>query len=129
MVVEVKTEIRDIGELERTLSWYEREAWIAARLQSWRPGEVRSVVLVLATEENERITRDLRSVLADRFPVRAGALSPFVASGELLAPGRGIAMIDPKSRRQVWIRPLRIDGRRSDAPYRNYLDAVRRLQG
>jgi transcriptional regulator with XRE-family HTH domain len=31
LVIEIKTEIRDLGAIERSLGWYEREAWVAAR--------------------------------------------------------------------------------------------------
>lgn len=31
LVIELKTEIHDLGQIERSLGWYEREAWAAAR--------------------------------------------------------------------------------------------------
>ena len=31
LVIEVKTELHDLGANERQLNWYEREAWAAAR--------------------------------------------------------------------------------------------------
>ncbi len=128
LVIEIKTEIRDVGDLERALSWYEREAWAAGRRQGWQPRRVGSAVLLLATAENDRLAHSLRSVLADRFPCRAAALTELLASGEPIVEGRCLAMIDPRSRRRAWIRPLQIDGRRSQAPYRDYLDALRSIE-
>ncbi len=36
-VIEIKTQLDDLGQIERTLAWYEREAWAAARRLGWRP--------------------------------------------------------------------------------------------
>jgi len=39
---EIKTELDDLGRIQRTVSWYEREAWEAARRMGWRRGCARS---------------------------------------------------------------------------------------
>jgi hypothetical protein len=41
--------------------------------------------------------------------------------------GRGLALIDPSSRRRAWLIRTRLDGRRSPAPFADYADAARRL--
>jgi hypothetical protein len=41
--------------------------------------------------------------------------------------GRGLAVVDPTSKRRDWLRATRVDGRRSPAPFRDYGDAARRL--
>lgn len=70
LVIEVKTEIHDLGRIERTLGWYGREAWPAARRLGWRLRIARPWLLVLATEVNEERIRDNRALLAQSFPSR-----------------------------------------------------------
>src|SRR5262245_41891068 len=55
LVIEVKTELHDLGSLERQIGRYERAAWAVARQRGWRPRAVIGVVLVLATVENDRV--------------------------------------------------------------------------
>jgi hypothetical protein len=45
----------------------------------------------------------------------------------LASSPRGLALVDPTSRRRDWLLPTRSDGRRSSLPYRDYADAARRL--
>jgi hypothetical protein len=53
-----------------------------------------------------------------------------VANGLATGPmsGRGLALCDPASRRREWLIRTRLDGRRSELPYRDYADAARRLR-
>ena len=53
LIGEVKTEILDLGAIQRTLGWYEREAWTAARQLGWNAQRSTAVLLVLATAEND----------------------------------------------------------------------------
>jgi transcriptional regulator with XRE-family HTH domain len=127
MVIEIKTELHDLGAIERTLGWYEREAWAAARRFGWRPSGVVGSLLVLSTDAVEQRVRDNRSALDHAFSLRASDLVAMVADGTRRGPARARAMatIDPRSRRRVWLRPFRIDGRRTASPYRDYADFVR----
>ena len=125
LVIEVKTELRDLGQIERTLGWYEREAWAAARRQGWLPRNVLGALLLLATEVNEDRVRSNRDVLAAGFSLRAAALTAIVASGVSQSGGRALALIDPRSKRLQWLRLARIDGRRSPSPYVDYADFMR----
>jgi len=126
LVIEVKTEIHDLGSIVRTLTWYEREAWAAARRLGWRPAIVAGCLLLLATEANDARATANRAALADAFPGRARDLQACLDRGA--APGRrSVAMIDPRARRPAWCRPLRIDGRRVPAPYADYADFMRRV--
>lgn len=131
LVVEVKTELHDIGELERTVNWYERSAWEVARRFGWRPSGAAAIVLVLSTETNDDRIRANRAILAAAFPVRAAALLSWVddPTGTLKRGRRGLAMIDPRSRRQAWLRATRVDGRRSPAPYQDYAGFMGALRG
>ena len=126
LVIELKTEIRDLGEIQRSLGWYEREAWQAARRLGWRPRQVIGCLLLLATEANDIRAGDNRDAFAVEFAGRAGELGATLA-GEVppLPTRRFVAMVDPRSRRRAWTRPLRIDGRRAAAPYRDYADFMR----
>jgi transcriptional regulator with XRE-family HTH domain len=128
LVIEIKTEIRDLGAIERSLGWYERESWAAARRLGWRPQALVGCLLLLATEANDERIRDNRAALSRGFPIRATEISSVVAGNKAAVAGRrAVALIDPSSRRRDWLRPARIDGRRSVAPYVDYIDFVRRM--
>jgi hypothetical protein len=130
LVIEIKTEIRDLGQIERSLGWYEREAWAAARRFGWRPTRAIGCLLLLATDANDVRVGANRSSFDLGFPLRTRHLGPVLAGG---APpserGRVVALIDPRSRRRSWWRTLRIDGRRSPAPYLDYADFMRSVGG
>lgn len=128
LVIELKTEIHDLGQIERSLGWYEREAWAAARRFGWRPTREIGCLLLLATEANELRAASNRAATTVGFPLRARDLATVLGGGPAPAEiGRAIVMIDPHSRRRAWSRALRIDGRRSPAPYRDYADFVRSI--
>jgi transcriptional regulator with XRE-family HTH domain len=126
LIVEVKTELDDIGQIERTLSWYTREGWTAARRLHWRPARVVAWLLVLATDVNDERIRANRELLTRAFPARAReGLAALAPAGDA-APMRLLALIDPRSRRRGWLIRCRIDGRRSLAPYPDYAGFMRR---
>jgi hypothetical protein len=130
LVIEIKTEIHDLGRIDRTLGWYEREAWSAARRLGWRPASVSGCLVLLMTQANDAAVRFNRDSLERSFPMRAVDLSALV---DHLVPSvarnvRGLVMIDPRSKRRSWIRPTAIDGRRSPAPYADYADFMRRTR-
>lgn len=125
LVIEVKSELRDLGQIERTLGWYEREAWAAARRLGWRPRSIVGALLLLATEENDVRVRANREALAAAFPVRATGLTAIVAIGSAPHRARALALIDPRSKRRTWLCPTRVDGRRSALRYRDYADFMR----
>ncbi len=124
LVLEIKTELHDIGQLERTMNWYVRSAPAAARRLGWMPRTVHGAVLLLATEANDQRLHENRVLLARAFPVRARELSALMG-GAARSDGLGLAMVDPRSRRKDWLRSTRIDGRRSRAPYLDYGDCLR----
>lgn len=130
LVIEVKTEIHDLGRIDRTLGWYEREAWAAARRLGWRPRSVIGCLMLLMTQQNDGTVRENRESLQRLFPVRAGVLSTIVegVSSRMPSGARGMAMIDPRSKRRSWLRPSTIDGRRTPAPYVDYAHFMRRTR-
>jgi hypothetical protein len=126
LVIELKTEIRDLGAIQRSLGWYEREAWHAARRLGWRPRWIVGCLLLLATDANDTRAADNRDVLAAQFGGRARDLDAILTSQSPAARlPRCVAMVDPRSRRRAWLRPLRIDGRRVRAPYQDYAEFMR----
>lgn len=128
VVIEVKTEVVDIGAIERSLNWYQREAPRAAQAFQWPVGSVASALLVLHTAVNERVLIASRQHLSLGFPGRASDLHALICMDRTVAPDRFLALIDPHSRRARWLRPTRSEGSRSSAPYVDYLDAARRLE-
>jgi transcriptional regulator with XRE-family HTH domain len=130
LVVEIKTRLDDLGLIERQLAWYERSAFDLARRLGWPARRVAVWLLALASEEVDLVVRANRQVLSHAFPVRAIEMSAIARGGTWPANGgRGLALIDPTSRRRDWLIRCRADGRRSPAPYVDYADAARRLAG
>lgn len=129
VVNEMKTEIEDLGRIERTIGWYERAAWQVARDQGWRPRFVVACLLLLDTERNHERIRANREALAVGFPVRASALATWLCEPILpwRPPARALALIDPLSRRAGWLRASPSDGRRTRAAYEDYADFMRHI--
>lgn len=128
LVIEVKTEIHDVGEIDRQLGSYESEAWEAAAAQGWRPRAVTGCLLLLATDESDRRLVENRGHFDRVFQVRARRMGELV-DGPSTPPARGargLGMVDPRSRRHAWILPTRLDGRRTPARYRDRPDYLGR---
>jgi transcriptional regulator with XRE-family HTH domain len=124
LCAEIKTEIDDVGRIQRTLTWYEREAWDAARRFGWRPRKVCSALLVLCSTENDGRVMGNRTILGQAFPARARELQSWLATSGVLVPATALAMVDPRSLRSDWLRPTMSDGRRSPARYADYAAAA-----
>jgi transcriptional regulator with XRE-family HTH domain len=131
IVIELKTEIHDLGQIDRTLGWYEREAWTAARRLGWRPTRVTRCLLLLMTDQNDATVHFNRESLRRLYPTRARALAALVGGTSIELPqgGHALAMVDPRSKRRSWIRPTRDDGRRVPAPYADYPQFMRASSG
>lgn len=129
VVVEIKTRLDDLGAVERQLAWYERSAPAVATARfGWRPSGGASWLLLLQSDEVESAIRRDRDLLREGFPMRATEMRAVLdGTTPRIDPNRGLALIDPSSRRATWLIPTRSDGRRSPAPYRDYADAARRL--
>ena len=125
-VIEIKTDLDDLGRIERQVGWYERVAWTTDLARSWRPRQLRSWLFVLATAQVDGAIARNRELLADAFPARAGAMRRILdGTAATDTPTRGMALIDPRRRRREWILPSRTDGRRSAAPYSDRSAAAR----
>lgn len=126
LVVEIKTELHDLGAIDRQLQRYEGAAWTSARALGWRPRAIGGVLLALATDAVDERARENRGLLGRSFPGRVPDLEETIASGRFPLPERRfLALIDPLSRRTTWLRSLRIDGRRAAAPYADYASFMR----
>lgn len=126
LIIEIKTELDDLGAIERQLGRYERLARQVARDHGWAVRSVQTWVLLLATTDNDAAVTRQRDLLDLAFPIRAAAMERALA-GDPVPGGRGLALIDPARRRRSWLIPCRIDGRRTIAPYRDRADALRHL--
>lgn len=126
VIVEIKTRVDDLGALERQLGWYERRAFHVARELGWEPRRLSAWLLLLASDEVDAALRDNREALRTAFPMRAPDMLASLDGSSALS-GRGLALIDPTSRRQGWLMRGRIDGRRTIAPFRDYADAAARF--
>jgi transcriptional regulator with XRE-family HTH domain len=128
LIIEIKTQLDDLGRTERTLGWYARLASSAARRFRWRPRRAISWLLLLATEAVDDRLRANRQALREAFPGRAPAMQRWTREpAGTPAATRGLALVDPGCRRRAWLLRAAIDGRRTPAPYRNYADFVGRV--
>ena len=128
LVVEIKTRLDDIGVVERQLAWYERSAFDVAHRLGWPARRVGVWLLGLASAEVDAAIWANRTTLSLAFPVRAAEMATITTGGVWPKDHcRGLALIDPRSRRRDWLIRCRADGRRSVAPYVDYADAARRL--
>ncbi len=124
VLAEIKTEIRDVGGPERQVGAYVRACVGAVRDLGWQPKEIVVVVALLATAANDAAVLANRQAFAQAFPMRGAALAAALLEGGPVA-GWGLTMVDPRRRGAQMIQGLRVDGRRSDAPYRDYADFMR----
>lgn len=128
MVVEVKTQLADLGGLERQVELYARTCLPATRALGWRPTEILVVLAVLATADADAFILANRVPLAESFPCRGDRLVAAML-GDGAITGRGLTMIDPVRRGRRLFVGTRADGRRSQAPYRGYADFMRITRG
>lgn len=127
LVIEIKTRLTDLGAVERQLGWYARTAGESARRMGWVPRRIVSWLLVLASDEVDRVIANNAQLLGAAFPIRARAMLGWLTDGRHPLTGRGLAMIDPSSKRREWLIRSRFDGRRAPCRYADYGAAARRL--
>lgn len=127
LVNEFKSDVLDVGAIQRTTSWYQREAWAAARQFGWRPVRVVLALLLLDSAEVESRIRANRQLLDASFPSRAAELESWIEGPGKAPPSPSMALVDPTGRGRHWLRPSRVDGRRAPSRYANYADAAARI--
>ena len=145
LVGEIKTELHDVGALQRTVAWYVDEARSISGARHWSASTVIAMVALLESAENDDRARANQEPLRQAFPVRSQRLANIVADPSRLAtivadPSRleaastavpgpgfvvsGLAMIDPTRRRKRWLVPTSADGRRTPPTFRDYRHAA-----
>lgn len=123
VVIEVKSELRDMGGLERQVARYARGCIGVARQEGWRVREVVIGVIVLATTFNDAFLVANRGTMAGAFPVRGREAIRCLLDG-MPARGRILLMVDPLRRgRRALLRSM-ADGRALPAPHRDYRSFV-----
>jgi hypothetical protein len=129
LVIEMKTEIEDLGRIERSIGWYLRESQWAAHRLGWYPRQSVGALIVLDTRATADRLRANRDAIAQSFPLRAEWLTRCVRGETATRQGpiRALAAIDPASHRAAWLRPTVLDGRRSPAAYEDHAEFSRRL--
>jgi transcriptional regulator with XRE-family HTH domain len=131
LIVEVKTELRDVGGLQRQVGWYKRAGPTVAGAFGWTVQATVVVVVFLATDANDAALVANRDTLAAAFPLRGRAVRDLLVERvvPIHHPGWGLVMIDPRRRGdRVWA-ASRLDGRRTPAPYRSYADFMEAVRG
>lgn len=124
---ETKSEIHDAGAILRTMRWYANHAWGAARALGWKPARIVPMLTVLDSDDVATRLRENRALMTAGFPIRAAELQAWIEDPRApMAPGFGLAALDPASRRQAWLRPTALDARRVVPPYRSYADFANR---
>jgi transcriptional regulator with XRE-family HTH domain len=130
LVEETKTDLPDLGALQRSLSFYEREAVAAARRRGWQPRQVVVVVVALDSATIGQRLVDNRDVVTRAFPAPIDGLAAWLADPAARPPrGWALAMADPAVRGTAWLRPTVLGTRRRRPAYASYADAAARLLG
>ena len=95
---------------------------LTRRLQVLLDEERYARLAAQAARTNLSVAAVVRAAIDAAFPVRAAEMTALLVDPSRLRRARGLALIDPRSRRRTWLIRSRIDGRRSDLPYRGYAD-------
>ncbi len=128
LVDETKTDIPDMGDLQRSLAFYAREAWAVARANGWDVRSVTVVVLALDTAVLARRLADNRDTVRNAFPGDVRDLDAWIRDSRAPRPrGWTLAMVDPGSRGANWLRQPILGSVRRRPAYEGYADAAARL--
>ena len=146
LVVEIKTEVHDIGETLRTLRWHADHALSAAHARGWRPRSVVPVLIVLGTREaTDRLIeaqpllasalpgdgRQLLALLADDDPAPSqdGSVGRSHPTSGPVAERGYVGLIDPQSRRAGWLQSIPTRGRRPRTRWVGLAHFLRAIEG
>lgn len=128
LVQETKTDIPDMGGLQRSLAYYERSALAVARGLGWHATSVTVLAVVLDTGAVARRLADNRDLVARAFPAPVRPTAAWLADPDCSRPrGWTLATCDPGARSAAWLRPTTLGSRRTAPVYRDYADAAERL--
>lgn len=125
LVEETKTDLPDMGALQRSLTFYERASWATARRLGWRPLTVQVLTVCLDTSAVRQRLAGNRTGIAAAFPGQVDELAAWLRDPTARRPrGWTMALADPGSRATRWLR-VALGDRRRPAPYADYADAAR----
>lgn len=128
LVEETKSEIPDMGALQRSVAFYGREGRSVAAGIGWAPRSVSVLVVGLDSDAMARRLADNRALVEQAFPGSVTAMSTWFADPLAPAPrGWTLALADPAVRGAAWLRPTPLGTRRRPPAYRDYADAAARL--
>ena len=128
VIEEVKTDIPDMGGLQRSLSFYAREARSVAAGLGWQARSVVVLVVGLDSEAMARRLADNRAIIDQAFPGSVPVMAAWLADAGAPEPrGWTLAVVDPTVRGDAWLRPTTLGARRRPPAYRDYADAAGRL--
>ena len=130
LVGEIKGDVPDFGGLQRQVAFYAQAAPRVARQMGWEMTRCTTLVACLSSDRVvERLT-DNRDLVRRSFPSRVAELEAWLRSAEAPMPvAPTIALVDPRSRRSHWLRPVPLLGRGQMPAYRDYAEAARMLAG
>lgn len=125
LVEETKTDLPDVGRLQRSVAFYEREARRAAAPLGWK---VRRVVVVCVVLDSAMVAARItgaRDLLATAFPGDVRDLRRWLRDATLPMPiGWCLAAADPASREHDWLRGTALTRRRRPVAYSGYAAAA-----
>jgi transcriptional regulator with XRE-family HTH domain len=128
LVDETKTDIPDMGGLQRSLDFYEHAARDIARGCAWDVRSVTVVVLALDTRVVARRLADSKAIVRHAFPGDVRTLDAWIRDPRAPRPrGWTIAMVDPASRGANWLRQPILGSVRRQPAYEGYAQAAARL--
>ena len=79
LVEETKTDIPDMGGLQRSVSFYQSMAWEVARGLGWQPTRIAVLVVALDSETVAGRLADNREVVTRAFPERIGDVAAWLS--------------------------------------------------
>jgi transcriptional regulator with XRE-family HTH domain len=125
IVEETKTDLPDIGGLQRSIAFYERMARRAAAALGWKVRRVVVLCVVLDSAEIAARIAGARDLLAMAFPGDVGTLARLLVEPGTPAPtGWCLAATDPASRERTWLRGTALTRRRRAPAYQGYAEAA-----
>lgn len=128
LVEESKTDIPDMGGMQRSLSFYQHGAWAAARSLGWNPRTSSVVVVALDSLAIAQRLSDNRDLVQRAFPAPIGGMAAWLRDPAFPRPhGWAIGTCDPASRESGWLRATMLGSRRRSPAYLDYAQAAGQL--
>ena len=129
LVIEIKTEIDDIGAIQRRLSWFAHAASPVARGLGWVQRRSAAALIVLSPGVVHARLRENRDLIRFGFPGTAAGLGAWIRDEHAPPPLWTVALIDPFTRSRDWLRNAVVDGRSAVPRDADYAAVARRLSG